>query len=171
MIQVTFNNKDYSETADNLIFQFYQINGIFPHSGPADAVNEVILVKGLGIKTDSKVICDFNRTRQNAIEVSDNLIKCPMTWPGKDPQATGLVKLGVFVDESWSDLGNFYFYQQVELSEIYPRYGPWEGSGIIYMYGTKFRDDFANSELGCKIGESVGKASLIDQSTMRCTVE
>lgn len=81
-----------------------------------------------------------------------------MGWPGKDPKSIGQVKLGLQIDNSWSDEGFFYFYEQIELIDVYPRYGPAEGSGIIYLYGSKFRDEFSNSQLACKIGESVGKA-------------
>jgi hypothetical protein len=36
-VQLTFNNNDYSEVSDRLIFSFFQIGNSFPHSGPADA--------------------------------------------------------------------------------------------------------------------------------------
>lgn len=49
-VQLTFNNKDFSAQDENLIFQFYSILGSFPHSGPSNAQNEVILVKGAGFK-------------------------------------------------------------------------------------------------------------------------
>ena len=36
-VQLTFNNNDYSEVSDRLIFSFFHIGNSFPHSGPADA--------------------------------------------------------------------------------------------------------------------------------------
>lgn len=109
-IQLTFNGKDYSAQDENLIFQFYQINGAFPHSGPANAQNEIILIKGAGFKSTSKIYCSLNKTEMAAIEITENLIKCPMTWPGKDPKATGSVKLGMSMDGSWTDFGTFFYY-------------------------------------------------------------
>ena len=85
-----------------------------------------------------------------------------MTWPGKDPKVTGSVKLGISIDGSWTSFGTFFYYKQIELDSISPRFGPAEGSGLIYFYGSRFRDDFPNAELGCKIGESIGKGELID---------
>lgn len=84
---------------------------------------------------------------------------------------TGSVKFGISFDGSWTDFGNFFYYTQIELDDVYPRYGPADGHGIITLYGAKFRDDFPNAELGCKIGENIGQGQLIDQNTVRCVVE
>lgn len=91
-----------------------------------------------------------------------------MSWPGKDPESLGTVKFGIRIDDGWSDLGNFYFYEQVSLIDIHPRYGPAEGNGIIYLDGAKFFSDFPNSEVGCKVGESVGKGTVVDQTKIMC---
>jgi len=127
-------------------------------------------VRGKGISPNSKVICSLNRTEQLAVEIKNDVIKCPMSWPGKDPEALGTVKFGIRIDDGWSDLGNFYFYEQISVSDLTPRYGPSEGNGLIYVSGIKFVNDFPNSELGCKIGESIGKGVLIDQTLVMCTV-
>lgn len=134
-VQLTFNNLDFSEQSEDLIFQFYQISGIFPHSGPSNAKNEVILVRGKGISPNSKVLCSLNFTTQAAIEIKNDVIKCPMSWPGKDKDALGTVKFGIKIDDGWSDLGNFYFYEQISVHDLMPRYGPAEGNGIIYVTG------------------------------------
>jgi hypothetical protein len=47
---VTFNAKDYTAENSNLIFSYYNVLGSFPRSGPADAFNEVILIRGAGFK-------------------------------------------------------------------------------------------------------------------------
>lgn len=52
-----------------------------------------------------------------------------------------------------------------------PRNGPSEGKGIIYFYGKKFRADFRGAELGCKIGDAIGQGTLVDEGTIKCTVE
>lgn len=90
-IQLTFNNMDYSEQDERLIFSFYQVKGAFPHSGPSNSVNEVILIRGAGFKPKGTVYCSLNDTLVQALEVSTTLIKCPMTLPNKDPHATGAV--------------------------------------------------------------------------------
>lgn len=57
------------------------------------------------------------------------------------------------------------------MDDMYPRVGPSEGRGIIYFYGTGFRDDYSLSDVGCKIGEAVGKGKVINSNTIKCTVE
>lgn len=171
LIQITFNSKDYSQE-DNLIFQFYSILGSFPKSGPSNARNEVILVKGAGFKPTSTIYCFLNKTEKMlALEVTENLIKCPMIWPSKDLSATGAVRFGISMEGSWTDFGDFFYYTQIELDDVFPRYGPAEGHGIVYLTGTKFRDDFHNSELGCKIGENIGKGEIMNTTCIRCVVE
>lgn len=113
----------------------------------------------------------MNNTKVPAIEVTSTSIKCPMALPGKDPSATGTVKFAMILDGSYTDFGDFHYYQQVELYDIQPRNGPNEGRGIIFFFGAKFRDDFPRAQLGCKVGTSVGKGVRIDNSTIRCIVE
>jgi len=94
-----------------------------------------------------------------------------MTWPGKDKESTGLVPFGIKIDDGWTDLGRFHFYTQVALDDVVPRYGPAQGRGLIYLTGQRFTNSFPNAELGCKIGKSVGKGTLVDANTIVCTVE
>lgn len=35
------------------------------------------------------------------------------------------------------------------------------GIGVINFYGEGFRDDYNNVELGCKVGDAVGKAVYV----------
>ena len=160
-IQLTFNNLDFSEASDSLVFQFYEIDNVFPRSGPSWS-KDPILVKGSGFMTKSKVTCSLNQTELPAIEVTTTQIKCPMVWPGKDKDSIGAVRFGIRIDDGWTDLGTFYYYTQVALNDVMPRYGPAEGRGLIYLTGQRFVNDFPNAELGCKIGKSIGKGTLLD---------
>lgn len=76
---------DYSQESDSLSFNYFNIVGAFPHSGPANAGDETILIRGAGFNPKSKVYCNLNRTDSLAVEITPNLIKCPMMYPGKDP--------------------------------------------------------------------------------------
>jgi hypothetical protein len=113
----------------------------------------------------------LNHTDYPAIEITPTLIKCPMMFPGKDPRATGGVKFGMSMDGSWTDFGIFYYYEQIELEDVQPTYGPNLGNGLIYLYGSNFRNDFIGVEIGCKIGEAIGQGELVDSGTIRCIVE
>jgi hypothetical protein len=109
-VQLTFNAKDYTPENQNMIFSFYNVIGSFPRSGPADAFNEVILVRGAGFKPTAQITCQLNNTQVAAVEVTPDLIKCPMALPGKDPLATGYVKFSVKIEGSWVQFGDFYYY-------------------------------------------------------------
>jgi len=141
-VQLSFNGADFTPQNPNLVHTFYNIFGSFPQSGPADAYDEVILVKGAGFRAGSRVMCVLNNTAIAPVEVTWNLIKCPMALPNKDPNAIGNVKFGLQFDKSYNDFGNFAYYKQVGLNDIQPRIGPASGHGIIYFYGERFTDDF-----------------------------
>lgn len=132
-VQLTFNGVDYSELKDFMVFNFYTVLGSFPHSGPADGFNEVILVRGSGLKSTDQVVCNLNNTNIAPVDVSPNLIQCPMVLPNKDPNALGLVKFGVMIHGVYNDFGNFYYYEQIKMNEMFPHYGPSEGKGDIYF--------------------------------------
>lgn len=168
---MTFNDADYTDQRDDLIFRFYNIFGSFPHSGPSDAYNEFILVKGAGFSIVKDVFCSLNKTVVPAAEVTPNLIKCPMALQSKDPSSTGPVKFGVILDKGWFDFDLFYYYHQIELNDIQPRQGPADGEGVINFYGHGFRDDFKHHEVGCKVGEAIGRGTVVSSSEIRCVVE
>jgi hypothetical protein len=81
-------------------------------------LNDIILIKGAGIKPTSTVFCELNNTKVPAIEVTSTSIKCPMALPGKDPLATGTVKFAMILDGAYTDFGDFYYYSQVDLFDI-----------------------------------------------------
>jgi len=54
---------------------------------------------------------------------------------------------------------------------MFPHIGPAEGSGIINFYGRNFREDYSLADIGCKIGESIGKGRVVSPTLIRCTVE
>ena len=161
-LQMTFNGMDFTEVSEKFVYNFYTILGSFPHSGPADAFDQVILVRGAGLKASDEVVCRLNNTDIAPVDVSPNLIQCPMCLPNKDPHKTGEVKFGVKIFGVYNDFGSFYYYEQIDMSDMTPHYGPAEGRGDIFFTGDKFRDDFPGSQLGCKVGDSVGQAVLID---------
>lgn len=48
---------------------------------------------------------------------------------------------------------------------------PNEGRAEIYISGKGFRTDFKGSKLGCRIGNELGKARIIDSETIKCTIK
>ena len=77
----------------------------------------------------------------------------------------GNVDLSVAANgHSWHDFdGGFQYYQQPIVEDIDPKNGPNAGSGIINFYGYGFRADYPLANLGCKIGDSHGKAYFVSE--------
>mmetsp|Transcript_10725 Transcript_10725/g.18003 ORF Transcript_10725/g.18003 Transcript_10725/m.18003 type:complete len:92 (+) Transcript_10725:96-371(+) len=86
-------------------------------------------------------------------------------WPADSYET---VNFYILVDGGKHDFGNFHYYKQITVEEVTPLIGPQEGRGAIYFIGRNYRDDFENSNVGCRIGNTLGSAQLIDSETIRC---
>lgn len=75
-IDLTFNGADY--TANKVKFDFFSIYGSFPKSGPHDAYNGFIQIRGKGFRNHMKIICNLNGTYVIPLSVHWDVIKCPM---------------------------------------------------------------------------------------------
>lgn len=93
-----------------------------------------------------------------------------MRNPTREP-VIGSVKFSIKVEGNWVQFGDFYYYDQITVNTLTPHNGPAEGRGIIHFFGTGFRDDFTGAELGCKVGESIGSATMVNEGEIRCTVK
>mmetsp|Transcript_9900 Transcript_9900/g.16641 ORF Transcript_9900/g.16641 Transcript_9900/m.16641 type:complete len:125 (-) Transcript_9900:927-1301(-) len=67
--------------------------------------------------------------------------------------------------------GGFQYYEQPIVEDIDPKSGPNSGLGIINFYGEGFRADYMLAELGCRIGNSQGKAYFVSSRQLKCIVE
>jgi hypothetical protein len=94
-----------------------------------------------------------------------------MVLPDKDPEAIGPVKFALKFADNWNEFGDFYYYKQISFDTMTPNFGPSEGEGEIKMTGDNFRNDFHGVEIGCKVGESIGKGIMTDENTIKCVVE
>jgi len=104
------------------------------------------------------------------MKVEGNVIRCPMTldnWPSDKYES---VPFTILIDGSRKDFGQFHYYKQVEITDVSPLLGPNEGKAAVYFVGKDFRDDFENAKPGCRVGNTLGKADLIDSGTIRCTL-
>lgn len=80
-VDLTFNGYDYTD--NSFIFSFYNIYGSFPKSGPSDATDKYIQIRGKGFRKESKILCVLNDTEVAPLSVKFETIKCPMvleTW-------------------------------------------------------------------------------------------
>jgi hypothetical protein len=109
-VQMTFNDMDYTDEQENMVFSYYAIFGSFPHSGPADGFKEVILIKGAGLNIGGDIKCHLNNTDVLPVLVADDVIQCPMVLKDKDPKITGYVNFGLNFDSTFNDFDQFYYY-------------------------------------------------------------
>jgi hypothetical protein len=57
------------------------------------------------------------------------------------------------------------------MEDMFPHVGPSEGQGVIFFYGKNFREDYQLADVGCKVGDAVGRGKVINSNTIKCTVE
>lgn len=77
------------------------------------------------------------------------------SWPA---DAYESVPFHILIDGSKHEFGDFTYYKQPTLEDVTPTIGPAEGRGAIYFIGRDFRNDFENAKLGCRIGNTMGRA-------------
>jgi len=172
-LQITFNGVDYDDK--NFEFTEYNIHKAFPRSGPSNGLGGPILIQGEGFKQDEKTrpLCSLNRTVYEPIAVKWNEIQCPMPRAQSGDDFWGTVEFAVSANgHDWHEFdGGFQYYEQIIVSDIFPKTGPSQGIGIVNFYGKNFRKDSPLLELGCRIGKSIGQAVYVSKTQMRCVVE
>jgi len=88
-------------------------------------------------------------------------------WPA---EKYGTVTFNIHIDGVKHTFGNFHYYRQIQIDNVSPLLGPNEGNGNIYFTGKYFRSDFENARLGCRIGNTLALATLVDSETIKCTI-
>lgn len=171
VLAVTWNGVDYDE--NNFEYSFYSIHRALPRSGPADGTGGDILILGEGFRADTNPRCLLNRTIYEPVSVTPTEIRCPMVAAQEGDDYFGNVDLAVTANGiKWDNFdGGFQYYEQPTVDDIDPKMGPNEGIGIINFYGSNFRADYPLAELGCKIGESTGRAYYVSTRQVKCVVE
>lgn len=169
-IDLTFNGEDY--TSNNETFTFYSIFSAFPRSGPSDGTAGMLTIDGSGFKDNGLITCSFDKTKYKPVEITWNYIKCKIPKPKNGDDFFGTVPLDVVVNgiDQHNFEGGFHYYPQINVTDFYPKHGPAKGKGIIKIYGTKFRADFALARPSCKFGKYIGKAEVLSENEMVCHI-
>lgn len=114
----------------------------------------------------------LDKAYYDPVAINATMIQCPMVRAPQGPDFFGNVDFSVFIDGNENKFtGGFQYYGQPVLVDMTPHRGPSEGNGTLYFYGTGFRDDFALADIGCKVGDGVGKGVVVSPTMIRCTVE
>lgn len=167
-VDLTLNGIDYTDVAYD--FYFYTLQQSFPKSGPADATNQYIRVKGKGFRQHFLIVCSLNDTEVAPISKTSNLIKCPMVLPNWPTERYDTVPFKISIDGVEHNFGNFHYYKQIEIESVTPLIGPNEGMANVFISGKYFRSDFENAKLACRIGNTLAMATLVDSETIKCTL-
>jgi hypothetical protein len=120
------------------------------------------------------ILCILDHHEMAPLAVHYNLIKCPMIVdkdnrrrlkhdPETNPKQShgfsendfGSVTFEIKLEGVKQNFGNFHYYRQCVIDDVTPLIAPNDGKGAIYVIGRGFRDDFENSKLGCRIGNTL----------------
>ena len=121
-VDLTFNGVDYTD--NNFIFSYYNIYGSFPKSGPSDASNQYIQVRGKGFRQDSTIVCSLNETKVQPVQINPNQIKCPMVLDDWESDKYSSIPFSVYIDGSKYSFGNFHYYKQITIDNVTPLIAP-----------------------------------------------
>lgn len=96
-----------------------------------------------------------------------------MNRPKNGLNFTGTVYLGINLNgiDSYEINDGFTYYTQAIVSNIFPKYGPSKGKGIVKVFGDNFKEDFKNAKPSCKIGNVKGKAKIKSIGELDCEFE
>ena len=125
------------------------------------------------------ILCILDNVEMAPLAVHYNLIKCPMivdkdkrrrrlAHEKENKQAHGFsendfgsVPFEIKLEGVKQSFGNFHYYRQCVIDDVTPLIAPNDGKGAIYVIGRGFRDDFENSRLGCRIGNTLAHGPII----------
>jgi len=173
-VEVTFNNRDY--TNYGLTFGFYQIDEVFPLSGPAfPDEDDYIEIRGSGFTENDEAACFYGAREYAPIGFTTHMVKCPMPTSDKSENwwadhRTDQVELKITLNgRDYLTIPQGYtYYVQPKVFSITPDSGPASGSSLIKVFGSGFYDDFENASPGCLVGEVVGEATVVTSKEIHC---
>ena len=168
-IAVSFNGIDFSK--DESRFRFYQINKVFPVSGPSIGGSE-IRITGSGLTPDSKVgepACKIGSQVTTAISANNEEIVCVLPAASAGPAYHGHVDFFYTLDgQRWEHvLQGFTYYQQPDVSQVIPKFISANG-GKLRVVGNNFVANFAEGIPSCRIDNTIVQAENITNNEITC---
>lgn len=166
-VGITFNGVDFVE--GNSTFNFFQIDGVRPRSGPSTGSVKGIEVYGSGFVDNPNALCVLDGVESKPLKIEWDRIICPMLPSKYGPGFTGKVDFEVSangVDFKKFEKG-FQFYEQPTVSEIEPKSGPSTGNSLLTIYGGPFKNlDYGNPT--CALSNYISPAKIVDINTITC---
>ena len=164
-VKIAFDGQTFLDTKQN--FYFYQIDEIFPSSGPNTGEGNIKFIGG-GFKPKGNITFVLNDQEYKIINATEKVIEVDI--PSMPPNYEGYVDLGVNLNEKeeveFKD--GFYYYIQPTVESVFPLTGPSTGKTIFHVFGKNFKDDFKGANLKCKVGSCIGEGKIISPTEMKC---
>lgn len=144
---------------------FYGV--LSPTSGPTSGQTEVIVdgyTPPLG--EEDNIVCVFNTTSMPATMVSATRVQCMSPSQSVSGQVPFYVTTTLNCAGT-SNTSTFRYYDSPSISGVSPTRGSYKGGTLITIIGSAF---FNSSEVSCKIGQSVGTATYVNDTHIVCAV-
>ena len=164
-VKIAFDGHTFLDTKQN--FYFYQVDEIFPPSGPNTGECNVKFLGG-GFKPNGNITFILNDENYKPLNATEKEIEVDM--PSMPDNYVGYVDLGLNLNkkETMEFKDGFYYYIQPTVDSVYPLTGPSTGKTKFHVFGKNFRDDFKGANLKCRVGSCVGEGKIISQNKMEC---
>ena len=164
-VKIAFDGHTFLDTKQN--FYFYQVDEIFPSSGPNTGECNVKFLGG-GFKPNGNITFILNDENYKPLNATEKEIEVDM--PSMPDNYVGYVDLGLNLNkkETMEFKDGFYYYIQPTVDSVYPLTGPSTGKTKFHVFGKNFRDDFKGANLKCRVGSCIGEGKIISQNKMEC---
>ena len=169
-IELTYNKEDYTQS--DSIFNFYNIFGAHPRSGPADGTGGPMRIVGNGFRNTSEIMISFDTVKYKPLDLNNEEITVKIPRSRHGDFYFGMVPLETTINgmDYHKFEGGFQYYPQINVTDFYPRTGPAAGKGTITFFGSRFRKDFDLAAPACKFGNYYGKGEVINDGEMLCNL-
>jgi len=169
--RVGFSQNGIDWSQDDVRFKFYQINRIFPLSGPANG-ESVVTISGSGLLPDKQVgppACKINNVVVQALSATSESIQCRVPAASQGEQFHGNVDFWYTLDgERWEQvIQGFTYYQQPEITQVIPSYVASTG-GTLKVKGSHFRANFYGAEPTCRLNNAYAPVEFVSDTEIRC---
>jgi hypothetical protein len=171
VVEVTMNGNDY--TNFNHTFNFFQIDGVTPQSGPAHGSETPITVTGSGFRNARNAALFVNHQPAKLVSFGDDFVSFEMPEAKYGEGYTGSVDLDASINgvDFHSFPGGFKYYTTPTVAGVSPDYGPIGGSTPIKMEMLGMdQESMDQFESTCKVGTYVGDLAYYNEDTALCYI-
>jgi len=171
-IAVSFNGVDFSQ--DVVKFRFYQVNQVFPLSGPSSG-GSIINITGSGLVPEvakGPAACKIGNQYTEAVKATSDQIQCRLPPALQGEAYHGQVDFYYTLDgEIWAQvIQGFTYYQQPTIDSIVPKFIS-ENGGKLRVQGQNLVANFYGATPVCKIDDNIVTAEYAGANEIDCVFD